>query len=500
MTISGWMFLLGALGGTEPVQDRVTFQRVPDVVLKAAKAQRKLPDPGRYAATFEEALGPDVDIADLLSGSDLNFQPVVGFTPTTTAGAVTMAVTASAANLTTAPSETQRIYGVTLHPGTGSPEHFLIAPAPAGALRPLLVGFHKFGVSHYDVLYHTSFFQEGIQRGWHVIAPWGGHSAHFSNIVSQLNTEAVLNWVIANFGVDKTRVYGVGFSMGGGAALNYAARHVDPDGVMFAGIVNHTGTVDLLDAYANEPGAQQIFDNLFGNGNPGSADNWLMRRSSLITLDPVTQQVDTATDLARNLSSVSTRTVYASQDPKAYLRTQNSALHARLVSLFGATSQHGLYVFPGNTHDWATLNAKSSCDWLRTRRLKIPDWGYALADQQDVYFYFDIEQDQGNAFTPFRWNLDPPTNAVAITNTATLMRVSVNYEAAGLSTLTPLTVVLSTSDGIPDTVRFRNWDHLPSNVLRDGVATTSWAYETGSGALSLIEYDGAAQHVWQVIP
>lgn len=501
MTMTGWMFFLSCLGGSEPVQERVTIEAVPQLVLKAANAQRKLPDPTRFAPTLMDELGPNVDLADLLLGANATFEPVSGLTPMTTAGALSMAVSASSATLSATPtSPTLRIYEVTIHPGVGYPEKFLVAPAGGGVARPMLVGFHRFGVSHYDLLYHTNFFREGINRGWHVVAPLSANGVHFSSLESQINTEAVLNWMVANFAIDKTRVYGVGFSMGGGAALNYAARHLDPNGVMFAAIVNHTGTVDLEDAYVNEPATQVIFDTFFGDGSAGSADPWKMRRSSLISLDPATQQVDLQTDLARNLSCLSTRSVFAAQDPKVYLRVQNSALHAHLVSLFGATSQHGLYVFPGNTHQWATLNAKSSCDWLRTQRLQIPSSGNTLADQDDVYFFFDVEQNQAGEFTPFTWNLNSPTNSIAITATSNLTRLTVNYLAAGLSPLAPLAVSMATSDGIPDAIRLRGWNHLPSNVLRDGVATTSWLYDTQSGSLTLVEYDGAAQHDWQVIP
>jgi pimeloyl-ACP methyl ester carboxylesterase len=495
-----WMFFLGSFGGSTIAADGAADSTwAAQQVAAPASAPKKRADPTRFAHNLlEEASSKTV-------ASDLIFQPAGQFESTVTINGKVIPMSVQTIQAPQASSAnplgpTRAIYEVTLHPGAGYVEKFLVAPVAGSVPRPLLVAFHKFGNSAYDILYNTQYFAEGQSRGWHVVAPLGASGVHFSSIESQINTEAVLHWTTVHFPVDKTRVYAVGFSMGGGAALNYAARHLDPNGVMFAAVVNHTGVVSLEDAYVNEPGAQSIFDFWFGDGTPGSAEPWKLQRSSLLSFDPVTLQVDPTTDLARNLMHLWTRTIYANQDPVWYLHTENDVLHTHLANYGSQFGQHALYVFPGTTHSWDTLNAHAACDWLRTKRLRMPKSGNTLADSDDVYFYFTVTQDQGGAFTPFIWNLDPPSNMLSLSGTANLHQLAVDVVAAALSPLTPCTVSMATADGLADIVRLRGWNHLPINVLRDGVATTSWSYDAQTGDLTLSEFDGAATHVWQVIP
>lgn len=401
---------------------------------------------------------------------------------------------ASRATMGSAP----RVYEVTIHPGTGYTEKFLLQEAGVVGARPLLVVFHKFGNSAYDVLQNTSFFAQAARRGWYCIAPLGASGVHFSSIESQINTRAALNWVANRFALDPSRIYAVGFSMGGGAALNYAARHVDPSGLMFAAVVNLSGTLSLKDTYVNDPGVQYILDFWFGNGTPGSASAWELERSSLISFDPLTLQPESGNDLARNLMHIDTRTVTATGD-FPYLITQNNVLHDHFLSLGAAPTQHSLYAVNYPSHSWDMVSEKSVCDWLRTRQLVLPTAGNTLADENQRYFHFTVAQDAAGAFTPFTWNVQAGANSLALSNTANLQRVTVARIDAGLSATQPLTLLLSTADGLADEVRISDWPSLPSDVLRDGVSSALWSYDALAAELSVSEFDGGP-HTWVVVP
>src|SRR5262245_1035275 len=148
----------------------------------------------------------------------------------------------------------QGLFQVTLNnTGSGWVERFLlyVPRLPVGERAPLLVVFHRFGVSHWDAYYWTEYIQQAQRRGWFLVAPLGANQASFSCLEGQINVEAALRYTTDAFNIDRTRVYGVGFSMGGGNVTTYAARHVDPSGVMFAAIVNHTGGVSLANTWAN---------------------------------------------------------------------------------------------------------------------------------------------------------------------------------------------------------------------------------------------------------
>jgi pimeloyl-ACP methyl ester carboxylesterase len=388
------------------------------------------------------------------------------------------------------------LYEVTI-PVSGGNEAFLFQETSAVGPRPLLVVFHKFGVGHYDALAHTSFFQEARRRGWYCLAPFGGGQRHFSNLKSQAHTEAALAWARASFSIDATRVYAVGFSMGGGAAMNYAARHLDPTGTMLAAVFNESGILSHEDTYPQlDPSIVPFYDAHFGGGGP--AQPFPMQQASVFSFDPVTQIVDLDTDLGRNLLHLGTYSTRTTLDVP-YLATQSDLFHTHLLSRGADPLRHRWSVvnYPG--HSWDAVTERSVCDWLRTFRLAIPTSGSTLADRDARYFHFDVEQDAPGAFTPFAWSVDEATNAVAVSATSNLAAIAVHSADAGLSPASALTIALDTADGLPDEFRVLDWPALPANVLRDGVATASWTYDALAARVTLLEFDGGA-HVWTVVP
>jgi pimeloyl-ACP methyl ester carboxylesterase len=224
---------------------------------------------------------------------------------------------------TTPSSARYKLREYTLYPQTSYIEPFtLLIPSPLpAAKRPLVVIFHKFGSSNLDVLQNTDFVQQCARRGWFLVCPLGASKKHFGSIESQTNTQAVLDWMLAtpSLRIDVQRIYGIGFSMGGGAALNYAARHRDPAHAMFAAMIDHSGGVALNNTYANDAPARFILDFWFGDGSAGSAQPWRMTRSSVIDFDSFTLAADTSTDLARNLGSTPLQILRASSDPITYV-------------------------------------------------------------------------------------------------------------------------------------------------------------------------------------
>ncbi|MCC6408518.1 MAG: hypothetical protein IT453_15250, partial [Planctomycetes bacterium] len=287
--------------------------------------------------------------------------------------------------------------------------------------------------------------------------------------------------------------------------LNYAARHVDPAGPMFAAILDHTGTVDLNDAYLNDPGMHVYpypLDFWFGTAwLPGSADPWRMARSSLIKFDDVTLAVDPDQDLASNLTHIALKLVRADNDPLAYLARQCDVLDSHLRNALGFVPgpRYSYEVIPGTTHTWATMNSKAACDWLQQHTLVLPTAGSTLADRDGVYFHFTIEQDVVNAFTPFDWNIDVGANSLSLTETKNLKRATLDMAAVGLNPASPLTVTLKSADGLSDEVKLLGWPTPPTIVTRDGAPETSWTHDAQTGTLTIGEYD-ASTHAWSITP
>jgi len=390
-------------------------------------------------------------------------------------------------------------YRVSLATGTGTPERVWVQETALNQARPLLVVFHRFGVSELDAMVSTRYFEEARRRQWHVIAPRSYSQFHFSSLTSQVHTERAIEWALANLNVDPARLYAVGFSMGGGAALNFAARHLDLAGPRFAAVASLSGLLDHQNAYANEIVAtQDLYDDTFGNGSTGSADPWLMLRSSLFQLDTLLVQVTPGTDLARNLAHTAVHLFRATGDIP-YLSTQHDVLAAHLTSLPLATGQHLSAISSYVGHSWDAIDERLVCDWLRQHQLSTPTSANTLADQDGAYYHFELEQDAAGAFSPFTWTLDSQANSLSLTNTGNVQRITVRTTSAGLNPAALLEVTLSAADGFADEVVFQQWSTPPTQVLRDGNPWLGWTHDGLNERLSLHETDAAA-HVWQITP
>ena len=377
--------------------------------------------------------------------------------------------------------------------GSGYVEKFLlqVPDVPPASPRPLLVVFHKYGTSHADVLFNTTFVDEARSRGWYLVAPLGAMQNNFGCLESQVNVRAALDWTRAHLPVDDQRIYGVGFSMGGGACASFAARHLDPDGPRLAAIVEHSGTVSLTHAWANENEAVRLMLEARFGGTPAQQP-FAYQRCSTIDLNPTTGVVGQGTDMVRNLERV--HTWLAANDPDFYLPEQTQAFHAQASSWHPGSV---LTLAPGNEHSWVTLDESAACDWLAQQTLQEPSSGTILADESGVWQRFFVEQETGNAFTPFAWSADAPANRLSLGGTRNLRRIAVDAAEVGLAYVGSLRLALSAADGTGDEVLLTSVPFAPNAVFRDGTPAAA-AYDPLTHTLLIDEPDGAASQ-WVIV-
>jgi hypothetical protein len=396
-------------------------------------------------------------------------------------------------------------------PASGWAETFLLQRplVPVAQEMPLLVVWHKFGSSHLDAQFNTDFLAEAESRGWFVVAPLSAATKHFGSTEAEINTEVVLDFVLNYFGneIDNDRIYSVGFSMGAGASLSYAANHVDPSKPMFAAIVTHTGGGALEHTYATSPDDDDVDDNLQTGQNletPDILDFWFggspaafpfeYQRHSVMSIDGF-GVVDHATSMITNLVHMPINTWYAVNDPKIAILTQTQIIQSEFLSTYGGTSV--VTQIPGAAHTWNTVDEVAVLDWLEQFTLNIPTSGSTLADENGIWFHFDVEQDATGAFTPFDWNVDVATNTLTIENTGNLQRISVDTAGAGLDPAAALTLVTGTADATGDEIRFLGVTSAPTAVTRDTVADPNWVYDSQAQTLTIMEADGLP-HTWAV--
>jgi dienelactone hydrolase len=385
------------------------------------------------------------------------------------------------------------LYNVTLgNTGTGYQEMFLLQVPDVKPVVPvpLLVVFHRYGVSHADALFNTSFVSEARTRGWYMAAPLSASQQNFASLEAQVNTQLVLNFVTSTFAVDRNRIYGVGFSMGGGTCASYAARHLDPASSMFAAIVNHTGDVSLAHTYASESAQiQATLENWYGGTPAAHAFNY--QRCSTIDLDPASGVVGTGTDMSRNLSALPVLDWMADNDPIAYLVAQTLAFDTHIQA---QNAGNAFTSVPASVHSWSTLNDAQVCDYLSHATLQLPASASTLADQDGTYFRFQVQQDAFGTFTPFSWSTDGVQNRLSVWATANLKRLTVDAPGLGLAFAGQLHLNLATSDGIGDDVLFTSVPSAPISVLRDG-APASATYDAAAHTLLVHETSGSG-HQW----
>lgn len=376
--------------------------------------------------------------------------------------------------------------------GSGYVEKFLlqVPDAPPGAPAPMVVAFHKYGTSHADVLFHTSFVEEARARGWYLLAPLGAMQTNFGCLEAQVNVRAAIEWTRAHVAVDDARIYGVGFSMGGGGCASFAARHLDPDGPRLAAIVNHSGTVSLTHAWANENDAVRLVLEARFGGTPAEVP-FAYQRCSTVDLLP-SGAVGPGTDMGRNLERV--HTWLAANDPDLYLPAQTQAFHAQVSAWHpGAV----LTLAPGDEHSWSTLDEASVCDWLAQHSLQEPTGGTLLADGDGVWHRFVVEQDAGSAFTPFAWSAEPGANRLVLGGTRNLRRIAVDATSIGLAYAGSLRLEHSSLDGSGDQVLWTSVPYAPNAVFRDGQPAAA-AYDAIAHTLLVVEPDGGASQ-WVIV-
>jgi hypothetical protein len=385
--------------------------------------------------------------------------------------------------------------------GTGWNESAILGiPAMPIANPPLLVMFHSYNVSEWDCYLNTPIFKLALERGWYVIAPLGAHQVNFSIPYSQANIEAVLDWTMMTFPVDPNRIYGVGFSMGGGGVTSYMARHLDPAHPRFAAVVHHTGGVSIANTHENTVNPSVLEDaSMFGG--PPSLVPFKYAQASVMDIDGATGTINAATDMARNVAHIPLRSFTIASEPAAtaYLRTQTLALFNWML---GFSSNGNWQEIAGNTHEWIHLDPVTTIEFLRQQTLTMPRAGThrVLADREGTWHHFYIEQDAPGAFTPFRWTMLDSLNRVVIDQTENLKRIVIDSASLGLHTQVVTEVVIGTSDGLPEEVTLSGYPTPPTSVSRGPQTTAAWSWNAVTEAVTLQEANASGYPLWTITP
>ncbi|QDV07733.1 hypothetical protein Poly30_32640 [Planctomycetes bacterium Poly30] len=378
-----------------------------------------------------------------------------------------------------------------------------VPDSPPSQPRPLLAAFHGAATSHGDIYYRAlDFFVEADQRDWFLIAPLqanltGPMDVSYASVQSQLHVETLIELILDTYAIDRDRIYGAGFSMGGGNALSYAARHRDRRTGALAAVVNHTGSVALADIHANAPPSiAAVMEVIFGGPPSGPVFEW--QRSSLIELDAAGSLLPQGKHMAKNLQHVPVQTWFNSQDMFGYLRNQAQQFSTFMQSLGG--TQHQMITVPGGIplcagqHCWGTLDIGSACDWLALQSLDSnPGAGTVLVDRDSRWANFDVKQRLAGAFSSFEFTINTATNELLVRFPRNVKSLACRPAKLGLSVGAPLVLRTSSAESAGTAFEMGGYSNAPTSVQRNGVALGA----TCGGAANAIGwcYDALAETV-----
>jgi len=383
---------------------------------------------------------------------------------------------------------------------SGWEEKFLLAvPRRPASPAPLLVVFHAWGGLHTELTDRTE-FMDAIQRGWYVLCPLGAHQFNFAIEYAQRNVEAALDWVTTYIDIDPDRIYGVGFSMGGGMATSYAARHLDPNHARFAAVINHTGTASIRDVYNESADTSMLEHELMFGGSPDEYP-FAYARASSIDLYP-DGVVSGLNDLARNLLHIPVMTFSVDRDPNTYLLEQCDSFYGHTLALGGSPTYTEV---PGNKHRWTTLDVDDVLDYFEPIRYQDPAFGVpcrVLVDRDANWFHFGVFQRLGDRFSYFRWTLDATNNRVVLDQLSNVRMIDFHPVDLGLPHATqPLEVMVNVADGLGTLdVEVHGYSWRPAAVVRTGVPTADWTYDAARGVVILHETVGVGYPRWTILP
>lgn len=159
--------------------------------------------------------------------------------------------------------------------------------SPSDPPAPLLVLFHGFGPGtptspggshneHQGLIFGESdLIDDAVANGYYVMMHDGGsvgHNTHFNTYGSdrfQRATEVAIQHALDTFNIDKNRIYGYGFSMGGQEVLSFAARHTNPKKPMLAAAFVHSGYLSSIYQWFDEGSTQALFGKNYSYPDPG---------------------------------------------------------------------------------------------------------------------------------------------------------------------------------------------------------------------------------------
>ena len=329
---------------------------------------------------------------------------------------------------------------------------------------PLLMGWHQLGGSELEFANVTSFDRECEMRGWIAVSMKGITNTNWTNQLAQVCAVSALEYIDSLYNIDRSRIYMVGASMGGGSGMIFSNNHLDPEGYMVAATASISGIMDDMRRF-DEQGYNYSMTSAFG-GTSGEVPFVYQRNSPAYFKDG-------RFSMHWNLKHVPVNLTVGLDDyPWVYHARDMYELLVPLVDTvyFEQTSTMG--------HGWNVANDSLICEWLSNFTLNDnPEDITISADEPGVYYWTEVlEQLAVDTFSQYNAEYDVSLNYFHLEIKQKLGGIAMNLAYMGLNTTTNLEFDIDSEQNEGCEIVLRDITSSPVEFLRDGNPFTQWTY------------------------
>lgn len=227
-------------------------------------------------------------------------------------------------------------------------------------------------------------------------------AARSPSLAVQRDIVNLVQYVQANYNVDRSRIYIAGFSSGGGIAATVAAKYPD----VFAGALDYAGPTDYAEWFYERADLYNELVGEFGGEPPNNFE--YPRRSSRW--------------LARNLRYVPMRIVHGTADDRV-LSSQSSRLYYEAMPLFYAPASNfkELYEHAGGHSDHVAGVTETDLQFLSEHVLnENPQHLSIITDEAKDYYWLRVDKadtlpDAWRGWVEIDARYDPITSTIWVT-------------------------------------------------------------------------------------
>ncbi|MBU0754392.1 MAG: hypothetical protein KJ645_04590 [Planctomycetes bacterium] len=298
-----------------------------------------------------------------------------------------------------------------------------------------MVCWHGYNQTCLSVSIDSPIDEECENRGWVYLSITGVNQVNFGYLKAQIHCNKAIKYLIEDLliPIDRNRIYMAGFSMGGGAAVSYACRHlsVEEDAPYpVAGLVLVSPAMDWTYAYNQcDPGVMTYLP-IYLDGTPEEVPFAYKQISSLYILGHNYWLDDSmGQNLAHNMPIFLT---YADNDPLSYVPVQNN-LFSNMLNNLGANLLVDHYVYAENPHSWTLLDVGAAFDFIENYSLEDQETENLtiLADRSAKFYWAEIVMRANDSFARLTGSAISELNRLIITEAANMNSVTVDFDYAG---------------------------------------------------------------------